>query len=144
MATSQFGTLKEFNSDTESIKTYLEHMNMYFMANAVADDKQVPALLSSIGSSTNVLLSDLLAPDTPSKKKVDEITAVLMKHYEPERAIIAERYHFHKRDQAPGETIAVYDAVLGKLAIHCNFGGYLEEALRDRFICGLRQEAMQR
>ena len=27
---------------------------------------------------------------------------------------------------------------------HCKFGTYLEEALRDRFVCGLRNEAMQR
>ena len=144
MATSQFGTLNEFHPDTESIKTYLERVLLYFTANSVADVKKVPILLSAIGSPTYVLLSDLLAPETPSTKTLDEITAVLKKHYEPKRAVIAERYHFHKRDQAMDESIAEYDAALRKLAIHCKFGTYLEEALRDRFVCGLRNEAMQR
>ena len=144
MATSQFGTLNEFHPDTESIKTYLERVLLYFTANSVADVKKVPILLSAIGSPTYVLLSDLLAPETPSTKTLDEITAVLKKHYEPKRAVIAERYHFHKRDQAMDESIAEYDAALRKLAIHCKFGTYLEEALRDRFVCGLHNEAMQR
>ncbi len=73
-----------------------------------------------------------------------ELFAALQKHYEPTRAVIAERFHFQKRDQVPDESLAEYDAVLRKLATHCNFGAYLTEALRDRFVAGLRSEAMQR
>ena len=42
------------------------------------------------------------------------------------------------------ESIAKFDAALRNLATYCEFGGTLEEALRDRFVCGLRNEAMQR
>ena len=28
--------------------------------------------------------------------------------------------------------------------MHCQFGAYLEEALRDRFVCGLRSETVQK
>ena len=143
MATATFGTLKEFNSDNESVKSYLERVDLYFRANSVEEDKQVPILLSSIGSATYTLLSDLLAPATPGTKSLEVITTTLRKHYEPKRAVIAERFHFHKRDQAVGESIMEYDAALRKLAIHCTFGTYFEEALRDRFVCGLRNEAMQ-
>ena len=58
--------------------------------------------------------------------------------------MIAQRFHFHKRDQAAGESIADYDASLRKLASQCKFGDRLEEALRNRFVCGLRHEAIQR
>ena len=133
MATSQFGTLNKFHPDTESIKTYLERVQLYFTANSVADVKQVPVLLSTNGSSTYVLLSDLLTPETPSTKTLDEITAVLKKHYEPKRAVIAERYHFHKRDQAMEESIAEYDAALRKLATHCKFGKTGHKAPDCRF-----------
>ena len=30
------------------------------------------------------------------------------------------------------------------MATHCQFAGYLDEALRDRFLCGIRSEAIQR
>ena len=144
MTTAQFGILKEFYPDSESVKIYLERVQLYFEANGVPEDKQVPILLSSIGSSTYTLLSDLLAPAVPKSKTLAEITEVLKKHYEPKRAVIAERFHFHKRDQAMGESIADYDAALRRLATHCKFEGYLNDALRDRFVCGLRNEAMQR
>ena len=144
MATSHFRTLNEFHPGTESIKTYLERVQLHFTANSVADVRQVHILLSAIGSSNYVLLSDLVASETSTTKTLDEITAVLKKHYEPKRAVIAEKYHFYKRDQAMDESIAEYDAALRKLAIHCKFETYLEEALCDRFVCGLCNEAMQR
>ena len=72
------------------------------------------------------------------------ISETLRRHFEPKRTVIADRFHFHKRDQAAGESIADYDAHLRKLAIHCNFGATLDEVLRDHFVCGLRHDAIQR
>ena len=122
MATRTFGTLKEFDPDAESIKTYLDRVELYFTANSVVAANQVPILLSAIGSSTYSLLSDLFAPDAPKEKSLAEITAALRKHFEPKRVVTAERFHFHKRNQAMGESIADYDAALRRLATHCNFG----------------------
>ena len=143
MAT-QFGTIKEFCPESDSIKAYLEWVQLYFTANAVGDAKQVPILLSSIGPSTYALLSDLLAPHQPGTKSLALISEMLRRHFEPKRTVIADRFHFHKRDQAAGESIADYDAHLRKLAVHCNFGATLDEVLRDRFVCGLRHDAIQR
>ena len=143
MAT-QFGTLKEFQPESDAIKAYLERVELYFTANSVDEDKQVPILLSAIGSATYALLSDLLAPDPPKTKSLSEISDVLRRHYEPKRAVIAERFHFHKRDQAVGESITDYDAALRRLATHCRFGATLEQVLRDRLVCGLRHENIQR
>ena len=58
---------------------------------------------------------------------------------------MAERFHFYRRDQSAGETISEYIAELRRLSTHCEFqDGRLEEALRDRLVCGLRNEAIQR
>ena len=43
-----------------------------------------------------------------------------------------------------GESIADYDVALRKLATNCKFGHYLEDALRNRFVCGLSNKAIQR
>ena len=80
------------------------------------------------------------ATTVPGSKLLDGLTAVLKTHFEPTKVQIAERFHFRKRDQAAGDTIADYDA-LRKLASHCKFGANLEE-LRDH-ICGLRNESLQ-
>ena len=93
---------------------------------------------------TYALLRDLVAPDAPGSRSFEEIAEVLSRHFQPRRLVIAERFHFHRRAQAVGESIAEFDAALRKLATHCEFGETLEETLRDRFVCGLRHEATQR
>ena len=78
MATATcFGALKEFVPESESIKLYLKRVDMYFTANSVQQNKRVPILLSSIGSTTYSLLSDLVAPTLPKDKLFVEIKTVL-------------------------------------------------------------------
>ena len=40
--------------------------------------------------------------------------------------------------------MAMYVAELRRLATHCAFEAYLEEALHDRLVCGLRSESTQK
>ena len=69
---------------------------------------------------------------------------VLKAHFEPKHIVIAERFHFHRRAQAKGESISDYLAELRRLSTHCEFGAYLKEALRDRLMCGLWNESIQK
>ena len=69
---------------------------------------------------------------------------ILTAHLSPKPLVIAERFRFHKRDQKEGERVSVYQAELRKLAEHCNFWEYLSDALRDRFVCGLRAGSIQK
>lgn len=85
-----------------------------------------------------------MAPDNPIHKTFEEIEVKLIAHYDPKLLIIVERYLFHKRDQAANETIAEYVAELRRLAAKCNFGPYLDQALRDRFVCGINSEQVQK
>ena len=43
-----------------------------------------------------------------------------------------------------GESVADFVAELRRLARNCQFGDFLDEALRDRLVCGLQNEAIQR
>ena len=97
-----------------------------------------------IGSKPYELLHSLLAPVAPSSKKYEELVAVLGDHLNPKPLVIAERFKFHHRNQREGETVAQYMAALRKLTERCEFKDYLQEALRDRLVCGLRSEAVQR
>ena len=72
--------------------TYLERVQLFFKANRIADKKKVPVLLSVIEEQTYALLSDLLAPDKPESKTVEQLEEVLQKHYEPKPVVIAERF----------------------------------------------------
>ena len=93
---TQFGTLKEFNSDVETITKYLDHVLLYFKANEVADVKRVPILLSSIGPMTYSLICDLAAPEKSKRLTLPAIAQLLKDHFEPKRLIISERFTFHR------------------------------------------------
>ena len=141
---ASIGKIQEFNPANERISTYLERVELFFTANGIAEEKQVPSFLSIICGKNYTLLSDLLAPTKPATKSFAALKAVLVKHFEPKPVIIAERFQFHRRNQAVGETVAEYEAELRKLATHCAFGDYLAEAIRDRIVCGLRSESTQK
>lgn len=74
----------------------------------------------------------------------DELIKKLTDHLSPRPSEIAERFRFHKPEQAVGETVEVYIAELRRLAIHCDFGDSLDKTLRDRFVCGLKHEHIQK
>ena len=50
-----------------------------------------------------------------------DIVATMKGHFEPKLWIIADRFHFHRQNQAPGEPIATYVAELRHLASKCEF-----------------------
>ena len=138
------GHIDPFNNAEEDWPTYVERLEQYFEVNSLSDSKKVPALISLIGSKTYGLLKNLSAPTKPSSKSYGELVNILTSHLSPKPLVIAERFRFHKRDQKEGERVSVYQAELRKLAEHCNFGEYLNEALRDRFVCGLRAGSIQK
>ena len=138
------GKLGEFVPECESLTAYVERVELYFEANKIEEERKVPVFLSVLGSKTYSVLRDLLAPSKPKVKKFSELVAALTRHFEPRPIVIAERFRFHKRDQKQGESIAVFLSELRRLAATCSFGSFLEEALRDRLVCGVLSEAMQR
>ncbi len=57
--------------------------------------------------------------------------------------IIAERFRFHHRHQHEDENVSTFLAGLRKLLLHCQFDN-LNDTLRDRFVCGLTIENIQK
>ena len=85
-----------------------------------------------------------MAPALPQDKTFADLVEVLKRHFEPQSLVIAERFHFHKRSQALRESVANFMEELRKLSTHCEFGDHLDEALRDRRVCGIRDTDTQR
>ena len=124
--------------------SYLERVSLFFDANGVPADKQVSTLLTVIGPGNYGIIRSLVAPALPKEKSYDQLVAVLVNHFQPKPLVIAERYRFYQRCQAPGETVQDFVADLRRLAITCDFGEFLDQALRDRFVCGLKSEQIQK
>ena len=60
-----FGNPEEFNPHKETITSYLERIEVYFLANDIDKKKQIAVFLSVIGGKLYTLLRNLLAPAKP-------------------------------------------------------------------------------
>lgn len=70
----------------------------------------------------------------------ENITHALSLHFKPKLIVIAEHFRFYKRQQKNNETVSEYILALKELASTCEFGQFLNDVLRDQFVCGLSGE----
>ena len=97
--------------------------------------------LSVIRTKNYTLLRGLVSP---ADKTFVELSSVLKAHFEPKSLVIAERYRFSCRNQGPSESIADFIADLRKLAVHCEFDAYLNEALETGWFSGCVMRQLER
>lgn len=141
------GRAPEFDADVECFGAYTRRLNQYFVAQDIGSDQEAKkraVLLCAIGAKTFGLLEDLIAPATVSEKTYDQLVSVLQSHFEPDKSEIVARFRFHSCFRNDGETVANFLARLRKLAKDCSFApNVLNEMLRDRLVCGIRNELLQ-
>ena len=77
-------------------------------------------------------------------KSFEELKELLVSDYSPKPILIAERFKFHRRNQHESETVAQFVVELKRLALKSEFGTFLEEALRDRLVRGLKSVQIQK
>ncbi|KAL1480420.1 hypothetical protein MTO96_051040 [Rhipicephalus appendiculatus] len=142
----RLGHMEEFSPDKAAAwPTYLERLQFYFTANGVVEEEQQRAVLCSVCSpATYAILRALCSPATPAETPYADIVSKLTAHFIRRPSVIVQRFSFHKRSQKPGESIADFVADLRRPSEHCEFGVSLEDMLRDRLVCGVRDEALQR
>ncbi|XP_049519491.1 uncharacterized protein LOC125943947 [Dermacentor silvarum] len=140
----RLGQLEPFDESASDWASYEERLTSFLIVNRVPDGDKVHAFLSIIGPKTYGLLKSLTAPELPSTKSFEDLKKVLSDHLSPKPSVIGERAKFHRRCQREGESLSSYVAELRKLSQTCEFGSALDESLRDRFVCGLLREDIQR
>ncbi len=138
------GTISEFQSGSEDWVSYTERLEYYFEANDIADGgKKRSILLTACGLSTLKLIKGLLG----DKVKTTEYTAIIeavTNYYVPAPFPIVQRYRFNSRVRDQGETITQFVTALRQLSEHCEYGESLDQMLRDRLVCGVNHEGIQR
>ena len=138
------GKLEEYDPQ-EEWSQYIERLEFYFEANGVDNaDQQRAILLSVCGSKTYKLIRNLTMPEKPSDKTFKELVELVQHHENPKPSAIVQRFRFNTRFRKPGESIASYVAELRNISEHCDFQNTLEEMLRDRLVCGINDEQIQR
>ena len=117
---------------------------MFTAANAIPNARKVPLFLTVIGPTIFSLLHDMFQPDDHTIKSYDELVTKLKEHFNPKPVnVLAYRYTFHWRNQTATETLTEYMAELRRLAALCEFGDFLNDALRDRLVFGIQSDSTQ-
>ena len=139
------GSLGSFDKNNEQWPMYCERVDLYLAANNIVNgDQRCAVLLSVCGPATYQLIRSLVAPGKPTDKTFDELVKLVTEHLTPQSSVVMKRFSFNARAQKENETIAVFVAELRLLAQHCEFGTSLEDMLRDRLVCGIKDSRLQR
>ena len=142
---STWGRLEAFDKDLTDWTAYCEVVEQYFEANEVTSPaKKTAVLLCSMGSAAYTDLKNAVAPKLPKELKLDEIIATLQKLYEPPTTVSMERFRFNNLSQQANQRVIEFVSALRRQATKCSFGAFLDEALRDRFVCGIRDTSTQK
>ena len=143
------GVLREFDPLKESVEDFRERFDFYCLANKISGEgeaarRKQALFLTLLGQSAFTKLKTLVSPTLVSELTLDQVMEHLIGHYKPQTIEIAERFKFFRRHQLGGESTTDFMSELRRLAKTCNFGNYLETAIRDQFVCGLRNTKTQR
>ena len=148
------GVLKEFDLEKDSIEDFRERFEFYCVANKIKNDGddlrcKKALFLMLLGHKTFSklkLFSKLKVLSSPmpvSDLNIEAIMTLLLAHCRSQTIEITEHFKFFKRMQKPSETVVEFMSELRALAKWCNFGEYLKTALRDQFVCGLKDSKCQ-
>ncbi len=140
--------IEQYDPEVEEWPQYVERLEHFFKANGIVGeanaDKRRSTFLTVVGPAPYKLLRSLLAPTRPDEKTFEQLAATLASHYSPAPSEVVQRFKFNTRTRSTGESVAAFVAELRRLAEFCNYGDKLNEMLRDRIVCGVNNEAIQR
>ncbi|KAJ8035756.1 hypothetical protein HOLleu_19529 [Holothuria leucospilota] len=140
-----FGKLDEFNSEKEEWTQYVERLNHFFTANDITEEtKKQSIFLSLIGADAYKLLRNLVSPEKPGDKTYKDLVEIMGKHQNPTPSETVQRCKFNSRFRKQGESVSSYVAELRAVAEYCNYGTTLNDMLRDRLVCGINNDRIQR
>lgn len=114
------------------------------MSTKYRQQKKLQLFLNVVGAETCEELKKIFIPDKPSDKTFDEVRKLLEDHFSPKYTIMAERCNFNRRMQQESESIKDFLTELKHLARNCEFKNFLNDALRDRLVAGIRDPETQR
>ncbi|XP_050079531.1 uncharacterized protein LOC126567345 [Anopheles maculipalpis] len=136
-------TFEPFNPATSKFDRWLDRLQISFRIYHVRKDDQRDFLLHYMGGPTYDVLCNKLKNAEPTTKTYSEIVALLKEHFSPTPLEILENFKFASRKQQDNESLSDYLMNLEKLAQSCNFGDYLDRALRNQFVFGIRNRVIQ-
>ena len=141
---ARHGATSPFDPTQEDWTTYVERLEMYFLANEFGEVARKRAvLLSARGPTAYRRIRNPAQPDKPSEIRYDNIIQLFSDHYFPSQSVSAQRFRFNSSCRCSGEIVAEYVAELRRISEHyCQFADSLDAMLSDRLVCGNNDQRM--
>lgn len=136
------GEIPKFYSYSDDWQVFTERLEQFFEINDVAEEKKRAILLTSISDDVYKTLRDVCHPLLPKQKTFDELCELLNKQFVKKTSVFRERVTFYNAKQMKDESISSWFARIKKLSVDCKFGDRFDDILLDRFISGLKSNAL--
>ena len=133
-----------FEDGREEWASYTERLKQYFTANAIKTVEKHAIFLSICGVETYRVIRNLTTLGKPTDHTFEELVQLMQAHRNPPPSVTIQRFTFSTRSQKDGETVSQFVAELHRLLEHCTFDISLDDMLRDRLVCGVRDNRVQR
>ena len=128
----------------ENFDCYVERMRYMLTLNKlIKEEEKMPFLISVGGSELHRTLKTLIHPLTLAETTFEKAIAALSGYFNKKKNVTAERFKFLNRVQQVDESVSDYVMAIKELAINCNYGTHLDQALRDRLLMGVRNKTIQ-
>jgi len=137
MATT-FGQIQEFSPEIKPVEAYIERVELYFEANNIGTDQHVAVFLCDLREELYPFVQLLVSIEAQCQD-IGWTDGCSQKAKE----WLLQSISNCTAGSGQSEKVS-YKAKLRYLATYCDFGEYLDQALRDRLACRLRSEAMQK
>ncbi|XP_058816755.1 uncharacterized protein K02A2.6-like [Topomyia yanbarensis] len=125
---------------------WVERLETAFSIFGIADAvMRKNLLLHHMGPETYDVICDKIAPEVPRDKTYEQIVVTLEGFFNPQPLEISENFRFMCRRQgdknaaSPDESVDEYLVSLRRIAVTCNFGDYLDTALRNQLVFGIKR-----
>lgn len=90
-----FGRIEAFEGERDAWPAYVERAQEFFEANDVVLATNRSIFLNCCGPRTCALLRNLVKPETPQDKTLNEILAILGRHYAPTPSVVVQGFRFN-------------------------------------------------
>ena len=105
---------------------------------------RVATFITCIGPDALEIHTGLPFQSDDDRQNIDKVLELWQNYCIGKTNVIYERYRFNNRSQESDESIDAYTTALRTLAETCEFGSLKEDLIRDRLVCGIRDNSLRK
>src|SRR5215469_11264668 len=133
---------EQFDENAESFSDYKYRLECHLEANNVSEAVKGKQFVSIMGANLFKKLKNIAFPTKIQDLGFKEMIEFLETHFKKPTNTVYARYRFNTICRQSNEEISCFVIRLKQAATECEFGNFLDEALRDRFVAGINDETV--